>query len=1007
LLSAAGSENVLLLCAALLLTVLVSSLFKGRLGITAGILSGIVFGFAAALASAFFFDAELYSITNIIIPACLGFAGFVNSYSASRRRAQQSTISEQKAQLAELNRELSRYVNSQNHSNKDDIFNRKVLEKLRNGDPDVSKLLWLTVNELLESSEPSEKCLEIILALDPSFFAYLKTDGSIIAYNPTLLAIYGYTGKDNLTGKNILDLIHENEVEDLSTDLKYLRFRDDYSVRTRNEQYIEDVAYPPISLSFDRSRNPYLILARINTRTRSIKKADAVLELTKQGIWWIDSRGETKFITESTAKLLGYSANEIAGKKITDCLKYGQAGKFNELLGFCRDGANRTQRFEFFQKNGDTAAMQVNTYAILDGSRNLLGLLLTLENISKQSFAERSLSYRLSMEEMITNISSRFVGISSNNVDFEIVNSLNLIEEFMGVRDSFLQLSLSPDGESDAPLLGEMTWNSSNSRSRLNQGGLRLYESPEIIAIPIVSGGKQIGSFRCTRNTYSKEWMGEDIQLIQLVGEIFINALTGREFQRKLILSEERLRVTLNSIGDAVIAVDENKTIQMFNKAAESIIGISRNEALYKHLDEVFVTKQVIESQGLSNEKVYTALVRKDENDVYISVRRSLIQDSEKNIFGEVIIFSDITEEKLAEDEIRYLSFHDRLTNLYNRAYFEEEMRRLDVKRQYPITIIMGDCNGLKITNDVFGHYEGDRLLIRTAEILLKATRKEDIVARWGGDEFVIILPRTDEKTANEIRERILDACQSSDMHPIKPSLALGSATKTDERERIEDVLKDAEERMYRHKLLEGRSTRNSIISSFEKMLYERNFETEEHAKRMQQMAKKFGLALGLSDHELDNLCLLAALHDIGKIGIPDYILLKQGLLSNEEWKHMKKHPEIGFSIANATNELKNIADLILHHHERWDGTGYPEGLKGEEIPKLSRILSIIDAYDVITHSRPYKEPLTKKEALNEISHCAGTQFDPKLVKQFVRMMRNWDEEPPVDARLAAGSNTI
>ncbi|NLV51520.1 MAG: diguanylate cyclase, partial [Clostridiales bacterium] len=727
----------------------------------------------------------------------------------------------------------------------------------------------------------------------------------------------------------------------------------------------------------------------------SARKDDPFLDMAVNGIWWIDADGNTDFITGSLAKLFGYLPDEMHAKSITAFLQAGDADTFIELLNSCADGQPRYQRLGFVHKNGSIIAMQIRTHTIFGASRHFAGLILNLEDTANLAKTEKALFYRLSMEEMIADISSRFVGIKYKKIDGEIVNSLKKIEEFMGVRDSSVQLTLDPSYEEKAPGTADiLIWQSSNSSdSSLTGVPAQPYKSEESLTIPLLAGTRPIGVFRCTQSTYTKEWMSEDIRLIQLAGEIFINAITGRENQLKLILSEERLRVTLNSIGDAIIAIDENNVIQMFNSTAEHLIGINKYNALGKYLNEIFITRLVLENPEKPDETSYTKLEALDGQSRFISVQRYPITDTDKNIYGEIIIFSDVSEKKKREDEIRYISFHDTLTNLYNRVFFEEEMRRLDVKRQHPITIIMGDCNGLKITNDVFGHYEGDRLLVRTAEILLKSTRKEDVVARWGGDEFVIILPKTDEKTASQIRERILETCENTDMHPVKPSLALGSATKADDSVTMDTLLKEAEERMYRHKLLESKSARNSIISSFEKMLYERNYETEEHAKRMQDMAHSFGLYVGLSDDELDNFCLLAALHDIGKIGIPDHILLKPGELSSDEWAQMKKHSEKGFSIANSTGELNNIADLILYHHERWDGTGYPQGLRGEEIPRLARMLSVIDAYDVITHARPYKEPLNKSDALLEIEHCASTQFDPALVKSFVMLMRAKDRE--------------
>ncbi|MEQ8174123.1 MAG: HD domain-containing phosphohydrolase [Syntrophomonadaceae bacterium] len=347
----------------------------------------------------------------------------------------------------------------------------------------------------------------------------------------------------------------------------------------------------------------------------------------------------------------------------------------------------------------------------------------------------------------------------------------------------------------------------------------------------------------------------------------------------------------------------------------------------------------------------------------------------------------DITERKKAEEKIRYLSFHDRLTGLYNRAYFEEALRRIDTARQLPISLIIGDVNGLKLINDVLGHFEGDRVLKTVADILGRSCRNEDIVARWGGDEFIILLPRCDADQVSRISDRIRNACANVNDLPIGTSLSVGLATQYGQDQDTNLLLKEAEDKMYRNKLLENRSARSYFLNSLQKVLWTRSHETQEHCERMREMAKKLGEAVELAESEMDSIMLLAVLHDIGKIAIPNSILEKPGRLSPEEWDSIKKHPEIGYRIALGTPEMAPIAEAILHHHERWDGTGYPLGLKNDEIPLLSRIISIIDAYDVMLYGRPYQECMNVQEALDEIKRCAGSQFDPYLASIAVEVL--------------------
>lgn len=326
---------------------------------------------------------------------------------------------------------------------------------------------------------------------------------------------------------------------------------------------------------------------------------------------------------------------------------------------------------------------------------------------------------------------------------------------------------------------------------------------------------------------------------------------------------------------------------------------------------------------------------------------------------------------------------HDKLTNLYNRAYFEESLVRIDSSRYLPLSIINGDVNGLKATNDVFGHFEGDRLLIRIAGLIKEVCRPEDIIARWGGDEFIILLPNTSEAEAKAICNKINDSCRNTASSLIQLSMSLGYATKVNETEDLVQVMKKAEDMMYANKQIDRDTFKKNFMASISKYLNDYCLETEEHLLGIKDLALKFSIILGLSDYERENLQLAALYHDVGKIAINPAILNKPDKLSSEDWEVMKKHPAIGARIAQTSLGLPNIAHEILSHHERWDGTGYPYGKKGYDIPKLSRILAIVDAYDVMTHDRPYKKAISHQEALAVLKTQAGTQFDPGLVNTF------------------------
>ena len=318
-------------------------------------------------------------------------------------------------------------------------------------------------------------------------------------------------------------------------------------------------------------------------------------------------------------------------------------------------------------------------------------------------------------------------------------------------------------------------------------------------------------------------------------------------------------------------------------------------------------------------------------------------------ILGELI--SNAIARHMADEEIRYLSFHDSLTGLYNRAFLKEEMERLDTSRQIPIAVIIADLNGLKLINDTYGHAVGDNMLRLAADILERSCRKEDIIARWGGDEFIIYLPKTAEKEADQICKRIMTKCRETFVEDLPISMSIGIGIKIEREKDLSEVVKLAEDNMYKHKLIESKGAKNQVLLALLKTLKEKAYETEQHISGMQSIAYKIGIKMGLPETELNRLSLLISLHDIGKINISEEVLTKADGLTKEEWEIIKKHPEIGYRITRSTEEFAHIAEDILCHHENWDGSGYPRCLKNKETPLLARITAIADAYEVMINT--------------------------------------------------------
>ncbi len=465
---------------------------------------------------------------------------------------------------------------------------------------------------------------------------------------------------------------------------------------------------------------------------------------------------------------------------------------------------------------------------------------------------------------------------------------------------------------------------------------------------------------------------------------------------RSLFSERELLRTTLMSIGDGVICTDEYCRVTMMNDVAKNMTGWHEDSAIGQPFQTVFhiineqtrepaqdPLKKVLETgkvMGLAN---HTVLISKDGIERPIADSAAPIRDALGKAVGVILVFRDVTKEKIHLDEIEFLSFHDYLTELYNRRFLEAELKRLDTLQRLPITLVMGDLNGLKITNDAFGHYAGDELLRNTAAILKSCFRNGDIISRYGGDEFVILLPNTTSKDAECIVNRVLEAIRLYKSDKGILSVSFGWDTKTSQAQSIAQVLKSAEDNMYRRKLLESPSMRHATINTIVRTLYEKNPREEAHSKRVSELSYAIGKAMELPEHEINRVKTAGLLHDIGKIAISNEVLEKNGPLAPAEWTEIRRHPETAYRILSSVNEMADLAEMVRQHHERWDGNGYPRGLKAEQIEVTARIICIADAYDAMTSHRPYRNAMPTKEALNEITKNAGIQFDPEIVQIF------------------------
>ncbi len=365
--------------------------------------------------------------------------------------------------------------------------------------------------------------------------------------------------------------------------------------------------------------------------------------------------------------------------------------------------------------------------------------------------------------------------------------------------------------------------------------------------------------------------------------------------------------------------------------------------------------------------------------------------EAQKDADGQIVTLwgaaQDITRRKSSEDKLLYLSTHDHLTGLYNRRYFEEKLKALDTKENLPFSIIMFDVNGLKLVNDSFGHDMGDVLLNKAAETIKKACRQDDFLARIGGDEFVLVLPKTSRHDTINIANHIKALTSKEIVSNIELSISYGYDTKEMENQSISEIVISAENHMYKHKLFERTSIRSKTIELIMNTLFEKSKHEEKHSNRVSHICQAIAEKMDLDQNTINQMKVVGLMHDIGKIGVDEEILNKTGSLTSTERVDIEKHPEIGWRLLSSTNEFSEIAKFVIHHHEKWDGSGYPDGIKGEAIQVEARIIAVAEAYAAMTSKSEFDKKRTKKEAIEELKRCSGTHFDPKIVDVFLELV--------------------
>jgi diguanylate cyclase (GGDEF)-like protein len=372
-----------------------------------------------------------------------------------------------------------------------------------------------------------------------------------------------------------------------------------------------------------------------------------------------------------------------------------------------------------------------------------------------------------------------------------------------------------------------------------------------------------------------------------------------------------------------------------------------------------------------------------------------------------------------AEGQVLDTPTVDALTRMASHRVFQDRLAH-ECERAYrfgdTFLLLMLDLDNFRPINERHGHRVGDRVLLELSRKFRSQLREIDLVARFGGDQFAMILPHTFEKGGLEVAERLRRNIAAwvfplSTSAEVRLTVSMGLCSYPQDGMSPPEMIEAAQKALGFAKAMGGNqvqlardlpnresvgnvvslphSGREAIVRSLAAAVDVRDGYTREHSHLVSDLSAAIARRIGLPSSDVARISVGALLHDVGKIGVPDAILAKEGDLSPEEWECVREHPELGRRILEQAPELMDVMPLVFHHQERWDGTGYPQQLQGEDIPLGARIIAAADAYHAIRSDRPYRTGRTHREAMRELRRCSGEQFDPRVVEALLAVLDN------------------
>lgn len=483
-------------------------------------------------------------------------------------------------------------------------------------------------------------------------------------------------------------------------------------------------------------------------------------------------------------------------------------------------------------------------------------------------------------------------------------------------------------------------------------------------------------------------------ELEQVNQSLFEEADRRKKTEFFLQIERKRLETILQIVEDGIICTDEFGLITTINSAAENLTGWFAKEAIGKPVEKVFqfindstrekggnIVKNVLET-GDETELKNILLISKDGKECPVEVFIAPVSEIKEETDGAVLAIRDYSNVTNRAKSSEIINMQNQIHGKFTRRHFDKETIKSKEDFYIPFAFVMADVKGIGL--NTFGYKYSELLLKKVSNILNNECRPGDIVIRIGNGKFVILMPFHDAKYSNILISRLNKTIAEENIKNIVFSLSTEISVKDDIYDNLDDVLKKLQDEIYKNKISESLSSRNKIIFIMMNTLFG-IIETEKtHSQMVSGNSVAIAKKMDLSEDMINQIKLAGFVHDIGKIGIDENILTSKGKLNNKDWETIRRHPEIGYRILRPSNVFSEIANIVLDHHEKWDGKGYPRGLRGEEISLQARIIAVADTYDGIITKREYKKEMRDEEVISEMRSCAGTQLDPEIVKVFV-----------------------